>query len=149
MNLNFVKNKLMSNHEAFLRLTSDAQNESVQNFTRYLHDNAFDVLGKTQCNKNYAAQRKKTHNEWFVENCVNAQRDFNQRKTFLIDRNMSNRVLISPVLERVTTALNGKQSKYSKIKEDRRIHNMTKSQPKKFWQNIKTTLRKSKKVPKH
>ena len=119
--INEFRSKLMNSHDTFLEQNTDAQNEPVdhvvQSLTRYLHDTAFDVFGKTSCNTNYAPQHKKVHNEWFDETCVNAQQEFNPRKTFLIGRKMRKHVLISLALERALTVLNEKQSKNIKSRK--------------------------------
>ena len=51
--------------------------DTVQSFTRLLHDMAFDTFEKTfttQINKN---EHVKSTNEWFDESCKNSRRDFN------------------------------------------------------------------------
>ena len=41
-----------------------------------MHDNAFDVFGKTYTDKTYTAQRNKLHYDLFDENCSQARDDF-------------------------------------------------------------------------
>ena len=61
------ENELVNNYEAFQRLTNDAPTEDInhviQDFTRFMHDNAFDVFGKTYTDNIYTSQRKKVRND--------------------------------------------------------------------------------------
>ncbi|MEW8545253.1 MAG: reverse transcriptase family protein, partial [Candidatus Thiodiazotropha sp.] len=140
------RTRIMNTHQAFFEQNADAQNESVdhvvQNLTRYLHDNAFDIFGKTSYNKNYTTQNKKVRNEWFDENCVNAQRDFKSaRNIFNRSKNEESRINFTRARTRFNRIKRKAKQRY-KIKEGQRINKMAKSQPKKFWQNIKSTFKK-------
>ena len=59
----------MNNNDALLRLISDVRTEPiddvVQDSTRLLHDNAFDVFGKTYSCKSRSTHRVDENNEWF------------------------------------------------------------------------------------
>ena len=144
--INEFRSKLMNSHDTFLEQNTDAQNEPVdhvvQSLTRYLHDTAFDVFGKTSCNTNYAPQHKKVRNEWFDETCVNAQQEFKSaRNIFNRSKNEETRINFTRARTRFNRIKRKAKQKY-KIKEGRRINSMAKSQPKKFWQNIKSTFKK-------
>ena len=72
--------QLMNNNDAFLRLISDV----LQDFTRLLHDNAFDVFGKTYSCKSRSTHRANENNEWFDSNCYNAKQEFKIARNILI-----------------------------------------------------------------
>ena len=133
----------MNSNEAFQRLISDAPCEPidhvVQNFTRFLHDNAFDIFGKTYNNKS-DTERKKVNDVWFEENCFEARRNFKTARNIYNPEKLTSRVLISYGHEHTITELRKRQSK---IKEGRRINDLAKTQPRKFWQNIKKKTFKS------
>ena len=71
----------LENNNGFIqRLISDASAEPldhvVQDFTRFLHDKAFDVFGKTYHSthsKSHLYRRVNNNNKWFDENCKNAK----------------------------------------------------------------------------
>ena len=78
---------LENNNGVIQRLISDASAEPldhvVQDFTRFLHDKAFDVFGKTYHSthsKYHSYRRVNNNNKWFDENCKNAKREFNTAK---------------------------------------------------------------------
>ena len=136
----------MNSHDTFLEQNTDAQNEPVdhvvQSLTRYLHDTAFDVFGKTSFNTNYAPQHKKVRNEWFDEACVNAQQEFKSaRNIFNRSKNQETRINFTRARTRFNH-IKRKAKQKCKTKEGRRINNIAKSQPKKFWKNIKSTFKK-------
>ena len=136
----------MNNSECIHQLTNDAHSEPidrvVQNVTRMLHDNAFEVFGKTFSCGNYTTWRKKVHNDWFKEECVSAQRDF---KTARNNFNRSRTEESRRIFTRARTRFNRikiKAKQNFKINEGLRINNLAKSNPRKFWKNIKSTFKK-------
>ena len=140
------KNKLRNNQETMQRLTDDAHIEDVghvvQDFTRFLHDTAFEVFGKTFTDSSYTAQRKKVQNEWFDENCSKARQDF------ITARNNFNRLKTDESRLQFTRT----RAQYNKVRrkakqkfrfnEGQRISKLAKSQPKQFWKNINKTYKK-------
>ena len=70
------------------RLISDVNSESidhvVQDLTRYLHDNAFEVFGQTIRSKSQPAPGKNVNNKWFDENCRNAKNEFKTARNIFI-----------------------------------------------------------------
>ena len=67
----------MNNHESIQRLIRDASTESidhvVQDFTRFIHDNAFEVFGQTFHSK--PRPNKQANSKWFDDNCRTAKHD--------------------------------------------------------------------------
>ena len=76
----YFKDRLANEHDVIQRLNSEAPTENIDrvihDFTKFMHDNAFDAFGKTYTDKSYTAQRNKSHNDWFDENCFQARHDF-------------------------------------------------------------------------
>ena len=109
--LDNFKLKLQDNIEAFKQTINRAANESiddtVQSFTRLLHDMAFDTFGKTFKTKNYTTEHTKTTNEWFDESCSNARSDFN------VARNAFNRVRNDETRRNFTRT----RTRYNKVKK--------------------------------
>ena len=92
------------------RLISDVNSESidhvVQDFTRYLHDNAFEVFGQTIRSKSQPAPGKKVNNNWFDEKIVGMQRtNLKRLEIYLTELNRHKHVLNLHVREHVTTRL--------------------------------------------
>ena len=136
----------MNNREYIEKLTNDALSGSIEytvdNFTRFLYDNACEIFGKT-CDINRNEQNRKINNKWFDLNCYNAKREFKiarnnfnrtknneSRKTFIHSRTKYNKI-------------KQKAKRNFKIKEGHRIHNLEKKQPRKFWKNIKKYYQKT------
>ena len=92
------KNRLSNNSDIIHQMTNDVNSEPidivVQNVTRILHDNAFEVFGKTFDSSNYTTHKKKMHNDWFNEECISAQREFKTARNISRDLKRKNRVNI-------------------------------------------------------
>ena len=140
------RSQLMNSNEAFQRLISDAPSEPidhvVQNFTRFLHDNAFDIFGKTYNNKS-DTERKKVNNVWFDENCFEARRNFKTARN-IFNREKTDESRINFIRSRTHyNRIKKKAKQKHKIKEGRRINDLAKTSSRKFWQNIKKTFKKT------
>ena len=138
--------QLVNSHEVIQRLISDTNTEPidhvVQNFTRFLHDSAFDVFGKTTSSKSHSTKRVNKNNEWFDENCQKAKRDFkNARNNFNRMKTDETRLSFTRARTRYNRTKQKAKKKF-KIKEGNRINNLAKKQPREFWKNIKATYQK-------
>ena len=51
--------------------------DTIQVFTRLLHDMAFDTFEKTFKTQNNTQENAKLTNEWFDESCKNTRHDYN------------------------------------------------------------------------
>lgn len=139
--------QLMNNNEAFSRLISDVRTEPidhvVQDFTRLLHDNAFDVFGKTCSSKSRPTHHVNANNEWFDNNCQNAKQEFKTaRNNFNRMKTDETRINFTRARTKYNRVKRKAKAKF-KIKEGQRINNLAKKQPRKFWKNIKSTFKKS------
>ena len=118
--------QLVNSDEVIQRLIRDTNTEPidhvVQNFTRFLHDSAFNVFGKTTSSKSHSTKQVNKNNEWFDENCQKAKRDFkNARNNF--NRMKTDEAQLS--FTRARTRYNRtkqKAKKKFKIKEGNRIN---------------------------
>lgn len=90
---------LENNNGVIQRLTIDVSSEPldhvVQDFTRFLHDKAFDVFGKTSHSKSHSNRHVNNNNKWFDENCQNAKRGFKTARNVLTEQKQTQRELIS------------------------------------------------------
>ena len=89
------KSVLMNNNAYIRQLTSDVSTEPiddvVKTFSQFLHDQAFDVFGKTY-NFKRSVSPNKPDNKWFDATCHDAQRDFKTaRNAFNRNRNENTR----------------------------------------------------------
>ena len=135
--------QLVNSHEVIQRLISDLNTKPiehmVQHFTRFLHDSAFVVFGKTTSSKSHSTKQVNKNNEWFDENCQKAKQDFKNA------RNNFNRMKTDETRLSFTCARTGfnrtkqKAKKKFKIKEGNQINSLAKKQPQEFWKNIKAT----------
>ena len=144
--LDNFKLKLQDNIEAFNQTINRAANESiddtVQSFTRLLHDMAFDTFGKTFKTKNNTTEHTKTTNEWFDESCSNAMGDFNMaRNAFNRVRNDETRRNFTRTRTRYNK-VKKKAKQQFKLKEGQRISKLAKRDSRKFWKNIRQTFKK-------
>ena len=143
--LDNFKLKLQVNIEAFKQTINRAANESiddtVQSFTRLLHDMAFDTFGKTFKTKNYTTEHTKTTNEWFDESCSNARRDFNVARNAFRVRNDETRRNFTRTRTRYNT-VKQKAKQQFKLKEGQRISKLAKRDSRKCWKNIRQTFKK-------
>ena len=95
--INLFNSQLVNNNESMQRLIRDVNTESIdhvtQDFTRYLHDNAFEVFGQTTHSKSRSAPGKKVNNKWFDKNCRNSKNEFKiARNTFNRTKTVESRV---------------------------------------------------------
>lgn len=143
--------QLMNNYEHIQHMTYDLTNQPidhvVKEFTQFIHDNAFDVFGTTYRSKSCRSRPGKVNREWFDENCVSAKHEFTTaRNRFNRDKNEQTRLNF---IQARTSYNRVKRKAYQayKIKEGRRINNLAKSNPRKFWKNINRTYKKSSPTP--
>ena len=137
----------MNNHEHIQQMTSDLSNQPidhmVKEFTQFIHDKAFDVFGTTYRSKSCRSRPGKVNREWFDESCARAKRGFTiARNRYNRDKNEQTRLNFT---EARTSYNRVKKKAYQtyKIKEGRRINNLAKTDPCKFWKNIKKSYEKS------
>ena len=141
------KNRLSKDSELIHQMTNDVANEPiddvVQQATRILHDNAFEVFGRTVKSGNYTAHNKKAHKDWFNEDCISAQRDFKSaRNNFKKSQTEESRKTFTRARTRFNRIKKKAKQKY-KINEGLRVNRLAKSNPKMFWKNIKASYNKT------
>lgn len=138
----------MNSNEYIQRLNTDLSNQPiddvVKHFTQFLHDKAFDVFGKTYHSKSSNSRSKKPVNkEWFNANCINAKREFTSaRNLFNRDKNDQTRLNFTRARTR-NNRVKKKAKQNHKIKEGRRINDLAKTEPRKFWKNVKKSYKKT------
>ena len=142
--------QLMNNNDALLRLISDVRTEPidhvVQDFTRLLHDNAFDVFGKTYSCKSRSTHRVNENNEWSDSHCNNAKQEFKSaRNIFNRLKTDESRINFTRARTKYNRIKRNAKTKF-KIKEGKRINDLAKK-PRKFWKNIKSVFKKSSENP--
>ena len=137
---------LTNKSDTIRELTNDLPNEPIDrvvtNFTRCLHDSAFEIFGKTNSSSNYTARKKKSNDAWFDENCANAKREFSTaRNAFNRTRTDQSRTNFAHARTRYNHAKTKAKRKF-RIKEGRRINNLATSQPREFWKNVNSSFKK-------
>ena len=140
------KVKLANEHDVIQTLTNEAPTEDidhvVQRFTRFMHDNAFDVFGKTYTDNVYTGQRNKPQNDWFDENCSKARDDFKTaRNSFNRTKNDQDRIEFTKARTRYNRTRRKAKYKF-KQREGQRISKLAKSDSKKFWKSIRSMYKK-------
>ena len=143
--------QLMKNNDALLRLTSDVRTEPidhvVQDFTRLLLDNAFDVFGKTYSCKSRSTHPVNENNERFDSNCYNAKQEFKSaRNLFNHLKTDESRINFTRARTKYNRIKRNAKTKF-RTKEGQRINNLAKKQPRKLWKNIKSVFKKSSENP--
>ena len=139
--INLFHSQLLNNNESMQRLIRDVNTESIdhvtQDFTRYLHDNAFEVFGQTR-----PTPGKKVNNKWFDENCRNSKNEFKiARNTFNRTKKAESRVNFSRARARYNRIKKKAKFKF-KCDEGQRIRKLAQKQPRQFWKNIKSQFQK-------
>ena len=139
------KSSLMNKYNCIQQMTSDIDNEPLQdvinNFTQFLHDEAFEIFGKTY-NAGKRSQGTKLNKQWFDENCRDSKHEFTTA------RNIFNRVKNDQSRISFTRA----RTKYNRVKkkarekfkrsEGNRLNELAKTDARKFWKSIKNTYKK-------
>ena len=137
-----LQNKIVSFHQ-IISETDELIDDTVQSFTRLLHDTAFETFGKTfSTTENNNMKHTKPLNDWFDINCESARRDFNQaRNTFNRTKDDETRRNFTRTRTRYNK-IKKKAKQCFKIKEGLRISNLAKRDSRAFWKNIRKTFKK-------
>ena len=140
------KNALINKSAHIDRLTSDIASEPVENvvrnFTQFLHDEAFEMFGKTTSNRK-RPQGQKQNKEWFDDNCKNAKREFtNARNIFNRVKNDQSRMIFTRARTKYNHAKKKAQQKF-KRSEGNRLNDLAKKDARKFWKSIKKSYKKT------
>ena len=135
---------LCENQEYIQSMTSDVASTSVddtvQSFTRFLHEKAFQIFGKTFCQTNNA-HRRQSNKYWFNEDCKTAKHEFtNARNIFNRTKNDHTRLKFT----RARTKYNRvkkKAQQHHRIVEGQRLNDLAKKNTRKFWKHIRKTCK--------
>ncbi|XP_060567678.1 uncharacterized protein LOC132726376 [Ruditapes philippinarum] len=139
------RSQLLDRNDDILKLTQEVIDQPidhvVQNISQFISDNAFDVFGtKRILNHKHGKLSKK----WFDKDCFEAKKEFKKaRNVFNRHNTVDNRLHFIHTRTRYNKIKRSARHKF-KIKEGLRINNLAKSQPRKFWQNIKNTYKDDK-----
>ena len=135
-------------NDLITRLDSDniSVNEVVENFSKYLFDDAFCHFGKTiNCESDNQPKITNMSNPWFDNTCKTAKQNFNQAKhAYSRCRSNENRVNLTRCRTSLNKAKRRAQAVY-KFEKGKRVQNLAKTNPKQFWffilslQKISTT----------
>ena len=142
----YFKERLANEHDVIQRLTNEVPTENIDrvihDFTRFMHDNAFEVFGKTYTDKSYTAQRNKPHNDWFDENYYQARHDFKTARN-AFNRSKTEESRLEFIRKRTRfNRVRWKAKHKFKQREGQRISKLAKSDPKHFWKSIKSLYKK-------
>ena len=134
------QNRLLENHDTLLLIENSDMpiNDKIIEFSNFLSEHSNYVFGKKYTARNNKATKANKHSPWFNEGCKVAQKEFaSARNTFLkhkTDENRHNFVKYRTKYNRVKT----KARKIYKINEGKKLSELSKRQPKKFWKKIKS-----------
>ena len=139
------KNSLINKSAHIDRLTSDIASEPVEdevrNFTQFLHDEAFEMFGKTTSNRK-RPQGQKQNKEWFDDNCKNAKREFtNARNIFNRAKTDQSRMIFTRARTKYNHVKKKAQQNF-KRSEGNRLNDLAKKDARKFWKSIKSRIRR-------
>lgn len=138
------RTKLLNINENVQQLIRDVTSEPVDHvvhtFSTLLSETAFEVFG-TNRGGSIRGKMSKLKNKWFDAQCFEARKEFKRARN-LFNRNKTDDTRTSFVTARTHYNKIKKKAKNKfKIEEGRRINNLAKSQPRKFWKNIKNTFK--------
>ena len=140
------QNILTNKSDIIQEFTSELPHEPIDrvvtNFTRMLHDSAFEMFGKTYNTSGYKSHKKKSNDAWFDESCANAKTEFNAARN-RFNRTRTDQSRINFVRARTRfNHIKTKAKRIFRIKEGRRIDNLASSRPKEFWKNVNSCFKK-------
>ena len=140
------KNELIESHDTLLLIENSelSINDKVIEFSKYLSEHSLQIFGHTYTAHKNKGDTKRKQSPWFNENCKNAQKDFARtRNKFLKNKTDVNRHAF--VKHRTKyNRVKSKAKQLYKINEGKKLSDLAKRQPKRFWKKIKS-FRKSKK----
>ena len=140
------QSSLLNNNAHIQQFTSDVSTEPIDDvvntFSHFLHDQAFDTFGKTYSQKK-SNHHDRTNKKWFDSTCRDARNSFKAaRNSFNRNRNENNRIKFTRARTYYNRAKIKAQQRF-RIQEGRRLNNLAKSEPRRFWINIKKSYKKS------
>ena len=144
-NLEFM-NTLNHNLQDFDTLFDSEKDISTQikNLTYFLTENSRTVFGQkfpVYTNKN---KTSKNTPKWFNEECFTTKQEFKRaRNIFTKDKNDENRIRFTKLRPKYNRARQKAKARY-KLNESKRLENIAKTQPRKFWKSIKKCYNKTK-----
>ena len=136
-------------NDLITRLDSDniSVNEVVENFSKYLFDDAFCHFGKTiNCESDNQPKITNMSNPWFDNTCKTAKQNFNRAKhAYSRCRSNENRVNLTRCRTSLNKAKRRAQAVY-KFEKGKRVQNLAKTNSKQFWKEIKKVVGKKSKT---
>ena len=125
---------------------SDNIDTKAEILTKFLHEAADEVFSKnitiyqtTYGDKNIQNDRPK----WFDENCYTSKQDFKTaRKVFTRNKTNENRTSFVKARTKYNRARQKAKKRY-KYNEGKKLENIAKKQPRKFWKSLKKCYKKS------
>ena len=138
---------LVNNNAHIQQFTSDVSTEPiddvVKTFSQFLHDQAFDVFGKTYSHTK-STRHKRTDKKWFDAACRDAQCEFKAaRNTFNCNKNDDTRIQFTRACTNYNRIKKKKTRQSFRMREGRRLNDLAKTEPRKFWKNIKKSYKKN------
>ena len=116
----------------------------IENLTSFLVENSKEVFGqKIPINQNKLNKHSNTP-KWFDENCYKSKHEFKKaRNKFVRNKTDENRTAFTKS-RTIYNRVRQRAKKRFKINEGRRLEKIAKTQPRKFWKSLKTSINKTK-----
>ena len=137
------KSPLTNKSDRIVQMTSEIGKEPLQtivrNFTQFLHDEAFEIFGKTYISGK-KPHDKKTNKKWFDDNCKDAKREFTTaRNIFNRTKNDHSRINFTRARTKYNRVKKKAREKF-KRSEGNRLNDLAKKDTRKFWKSIKKNV---------